>query len=426
MLSVFPAFLAGCLTAAPATARPSVDPAVQGEWLAFADINLTTLESAEARRAAANLLQSGLPVLWSSLGPVTLSDREVLAKSTTAAAEGKLVSVWVVPAVADGQLTTRIAARVRQSAGEASHDVGPPLDPTSTPLRTHSPMLGRDGFMEWPAHRAAAVAKDADQITMLELAFNIDAIRHAVGAEFAAGPQPMRGPALLGRLKVGNARVLGLHIRLIPAASVFTRDPSLPRRVVSQAPSYVGPPLAVLRATWSSRADPPGEIRAADLTSGYWPLSQLPLPSDPDAALVIAGRVAWRTLIADALDLYESTLPAAKMPAFVEDRRNWSATQKQSLTSLFGGLEPWIVLDIPTQPGLGAVRLQAPLRSDTSAEKAKDPLGQSTAILAPAVNDPASEWSSNAANRWSDVLLVWRVRADKPAAVELRIQLPPP
>jgi hypothetical protein len=213
-----------------------------------------------------------------------------------------------------------------------------------------------------------------------------------------------------------------VHARLVPAAVVAMRDPSMPRPAGAAAASYSGPPLLRLEASWSARSEAAGRVRTREITNGYWPASQLgataPVAGD-DAAFVMVVRSAWRPMVELALDVYGATLPGQASEGFAIDRRNWRSAHGAALGSLVGGLEPWLEVWCPTGADTSPraeLGWQVRLRKDASAETAAGLLEELTAGLRDRVPDA----------RWAGLGVSWSVDGAATARVHGRVRIQPP
>jgi hypothetical protein len=412
-----------------------VDPAAQREWLAFAWIDLRSFSGdggkSSPRAAAGAVIEQALLAGRTAVGPLTPDDRTVIAKAIESAVKGSPAAIWLVPETAGDK--SALTARVWED--DANHTVltlHPLANPDATPLQTAAGVLGPAGFAEWPAHRAAidAAHRPGAGATVFELALNIDAIRHQCTGEFdAATPNP-RGQSILNALHVGNARVLGLHARLIPPAEVTMRDPSLPKRADSPTTVYAGPPLLRLDTSWSARSQPPGVVRTRELTSGYWPAVQLgPVPSADSGAFVLAMRTTWRPLLDLLLDGYSATLIGAAQTDFASARLSWKSAHGSAISSLIGGLDPWLVARCPSAAdSRGQLAWHIPLRREATAGGAAKLIDELTKDLGPRVAGAGGETgcgSSSADARWAGLGLTWCVDDTAPARVHGTLRFGP-
>ncbi len=389
-----------------------IDPGIRGEWLAFAWLDLRPLSGGgggSARAAAVEPLRGAALVGIGAFGPVSADDERVIDEAANAAANGSVVAVWLVPTT-PGE-NAGVNARVWSDDG-SSRDIGIVLPVGDHRLSAAAGVLGPEGFAEWPAHRravAGATSSSPAGPIVAELALNADAIRHQCPGEFAS--IGARGQRLLASVGVANARVIGFHVRLIPAVSVPPRDPSLPRIGGAFGAEYAGPPLAVVEASWSARSQPPGTVHHATLTLPYWPVAQLG-SGGGDGAFVVAGRAAWRPMAERVIGVYAATVPDPERPGVEDSLTKWKASHGGALGRLLGGLGPWVAWTCPVGgEDRGRLVWRIPLRPDASAESAAGLLGEVTAGVGEA--GASSRWGG----RGGGPRLKWGVESDSPAAV---------
>lgn len=410
--------LLAVLTLAGATASATepapVDPGVRGEWLAFVWLDLRPLADGDhdaSREAAADLLKGATLAGLGAFGAPSADDRNVIEEAAHAAAAGRPVAVWIVPA-APGERSA-VNARVWGDDGSA-RDIGTVLPPDDHRLQAAAGVLGPEGFAEWPAHRRAVEGVRPGGPTVLELALNIDAIRHQCPGEFDTGGA--RGQSLLSTLGVSNARLVGFHVRLVPAASVAPRDPSLPRIGNAADAAYAGPPLAIVEASWSARSQPPGTVHHAALTLPYWPVAQMVPVGAGDAAFVVAGRAVWRPLAEKGTGVYEATFPTADRTALEGSVKRWHADHGSALDRLLGGLGPWVGWSCPIGgEDRGRLVWRIRLRPDAPADSA-------ARLLAEIGAGPGD---IRAASRWGGLTVRLGIDGGAPAALRGSIEFGP-
>ncbi|MFN7021864.1 MAG: hypothetical protein ACK4WH_11125 [Phycisphaerales bacterium] len=346
---------AATLFAADAPPPPPADPASAGDWIAFCSIRLPPDLAPEDRAAWASALARTLDHAASLLYPAGDPARAFLRTAMDEAAAGRPVDL-AVP-----------APTPRQSEPPALPGISRVEPGAAAPGRR----LARTSSDEWPAHReASSKAHRADlPPAVVEFAVNLNAAR-ACGL-FAPAFDPAdaadgRAARILDALGLDNARVAGLHLRLIPAERVSTIDPSLPRPA-TPPPPYAGPPLAVIDATWSARSEPPGVVHRLPLTIDHWPRAQF--GGDrlfERSAGVAALRFTWRSRVEGALRFAGGWLPPGRIPAFEPERPARPTSAKANLDRLCSALDPWAALSLDA-PGAGppGVSLRIPLRADS-------------------------------------------------------------
>lgn len=428
MLKILIMLVIGVAAAGTAQAAPPpnpVDPAVRGEWLAFAWIDLQPLARGgddSPRAATAELLRGALSSGLGALGVPSEGDQRVLKESLDAAVGGAPVAIWLVPAVPGER--SAVNARIWSPDG-STRDVGEQLPTEDHRLRMYATVLGPEGFAEWPAHRQAVGGVAPAGEPLIELAFNVDAIRQQCPSEFAGSSGVtsdgggMRGHNLLGALRVANARVLGLHARLIPADAVSPRDPALPRIGATANATYAGPPLLIVEASWSARSQPPGTVHHAALTLPYWPVAQLGTLGPNEAAFVLAARASWRPVVDRVLDVYHASLPPATSPAFASLRQRWLTSHGDALGRLISGTEPWVAWSCQLRgDDRGRLAWRVRLRPDASPEGASRLLDELTVDLGQfrAAESGAACARSQPSPRWAGLAVRWCVDGSTPGS----------
>lgn len=266
----------------------------------------------------------------------------------------------------------------------------------------------RVGQEEWPNHLAlitplrgpaASAAPVAGTVT---LALNIDGLRRRYPPAFDDWQADGRAARLLRSVNLLNARMIGLHARIIDPAHVAVRDLSLPRRDAAEE-RYAGPPLVVLDATWSARSEPPGKVHTAPLTIRYWPASQFGAPPATDeAAAVMAMRLIWRPALERGLDAYSAMLTAGAARQFAADRAVWARREKPSIDRLISTIDPWIWLGISAER-----RAEVMIHARTRDEAALGPTMAAAGDVVPPpplveadINEQRSVWSASPAAGW--------------------------
>lgn len=323
------AALATVSRAGAAASGAPPDPGASGDWLIWVWIDTGP---GEHREPLADLVGGAILRLADASGWLSPADRSLLIGAMQSARKGQPAGLWLLPRGGPGQ------AQVVTRVGERG-----PADSTSPhadPVPTVSSDDGAESRSEWPAHRAAASDATPESIGSVELAVNVNALRHHLPLEFEAGDEA-RGSALLRAIRLSNARTIGLHGRIIDPARVATRDPSLPRPAAGASPTpYRGPALFTLAATWTARSEPPGRVHLSPLTTVHWPSQQLGVPPD-DAVIALAARVQWRSVASWVAAAHAAMLPAAARAAFATDWTAWKRDRGSAADRLAGGLEPW-------------------------------------------------------------------------------------
>lgn len=314
--------------ASPAPGPP--DPGDGGGWLAWVWIDAG---EGEHRAALVDLLGEGLALLSDASGLLSSSERGAVVQAVEAARQGKAECL----VLRQGTSPRRAVLTVETlAASPARHDPAPAVD------ESVAPPGGPEALREWAAHREAAAGSLPRAIGSFELAFNVNAIRQAFPAEFDGGGDA-RGSALLRAVGLSNARIVGMHGRVIAPDTVVSRDPTLPRiSGGAPVPTYAGPALVTLVASWTARSEPPGRVRLLPLTTAYWPAQQLGAPP-MDAAFVLAARVQWRGVAPFLAAACSSMLTSEPRADFLSGWSAWQRERGASADRLAGSLEPWAV-----------------------------------------------------------------------------------
>lgn len=381
-----------CLSRLPAVVAqpqapllPTPDPAASvagggGDWISFMLVDPRPLTEGQ-RRALLLTLEALLHA--ARLAPWTGRDADdpVLARGLSMARQGRPIAAWALPGSPPvGHPAAAIALRIwgdQDPPAEAlaglrltdSHGRGdlPWRDAlarnAATPTPVESP-ISPEAVGEWPRHREAAGALNpSGRPVVLELAINVNACRHAYGAAFDAG----RGSVMLDTARLANARVIGLHAWVLPASSVSTRDPSLPRVAGVADHAYSGPDLLCVAVSWSARSQPPGTVRARLCTTPFWPLQQLGPPPAPEAgSIALAARAPWRAMIPAWLDLYAASLEASDRDAFTAARATWSRDGGAAADRLALNLAPYLAVIVQPADDHAVIRWHVPIKPDTS------------------------------------------------------------
>jgi len=327
------------------------DPEAAGEWLAFCTIELPKDLAPEAKGAWKVALEAVLIALARDGLAVEAAGLRAIAGAVDEAVAGRSVAFSCVPS-AVGHPTVKIVK---------SADTKPELSSASS---------------EWPAHRAKVDAAHPGLTPGIEVAINLNALRREFEASFDVLPESRarsdgsrdygRGARLLEAMQLSNARMIGLHMRLIKPEGVMTRDPSLPRGDPATVVAYLGPALLVLDITWSARSRPPGTISLFTLTTNYWPASQLGTSAPAECIVAAAMRVAWKKELERALGVYAAVLPPKSSVEFLKQRDSWFAQGQTSINRLTSSLDPWVGFGLSTRSP-GEVMIVSHLRPGTSA-----------------------------------------------------------
>lgn len=378
------------IAAPPAPLSPAPDPAAAvaragGDWLSFLHVDPRVLSDRQ-RRSLIDILDAILRT--SQLSPWTggpIVD-PIYERSLSLARQGHPVAVWALPHTGDRQPDQHIdqailALRVWDRARAATDVVkdlkfigspagAPPADwqdalaaGATAPSATTSP-ISVEAVGEWPRHREAATALNPTGLpVVLELAINVNACRQAYGADFDAG----RGALMLETARLANARVIGIHAWILPAAQVALRDPSLPWVAGGVDDRYHGPDLLCVAVSWSARSQTPGTVRARMCTTPFWPRQQLGSPPSPDtAALAAAARTPWRAMIPAWLEIYGASLTVADREAFVTARNAWAREYGPAADRLALNLAPYLGAAIQPTEEHTVIRWHSPLKSDAA------------------------------------------------------------
>jgi hypothetical protein len=178
----------------------------------------------------------------------------------------------------------------------------------------------------WQTHRQT-VAPEGGQgaSAVFELYLDLNAVRRGMDST-GAFEDDGRGSRLLRLFHLANARSFMLRARLTERADS-------------------GPRLLHLQATWSSRSEPIGNVRAMQLTESAWPGSQLRLP--PPAAGDSSAAV-WRSDVSEWLEmglaLYPLLVSRPRADDFGRQLAQWRRRHGQDARSLAASVGSCVVL----------------------------------------------------------------------------------